>query len=163
MERGRGQQFIYERRLGPRLQVEGAVRSVFDSLDRPFDGVTAAVKYNVWHSLERRALASSGLEATPPLGRQTLWELEPFFAIGANPRRMLLVQGEVVGTWEETEGITAFSYRLGVGLWIRVSRLGHVAGSVGVELPAVGPEPRHPTLIAFVLWDYGDAPLFRGW
>jgi len=27
----------------------------------------------------------------------------------------------------------------------------------------VGLEPRHPRLIAFVLWDYGDAPLFRGW
>jgi len=47
--------------------------------------------------------------------------------------------------------------------WVRLSRLGHVAASLGAELPAVGPEPRHPRLIAFVLWDYGDAPLFRGW
>jgi hypothetical protein len=38
-----------------------------------------------------------------------------------------------------------------------------VAGSVGVELPAAGPEPRHPRLTASLLWDYGDAGLLRGW
>src|SRR3989440_6249902 len=40
-EAGRGQALIYERRFGKRLQVEGAARTVFDSLRRPFDGVTA--------------------------------------------------------------------------------------------------------------------------
>src|SRR5437870_943186 len=114
-ERGAGQELIYERRFGKRLQLEGAARTAFDSLDRPFDGVTAAAKYNVWHSSERRALVSLGLEATPPLGRQEAWEVEPFLAFGANPRRTLFVQGEVVGTWEEAEGITALSYRLGLG------------------------------------------------
>lgn len=132
------------------------------------------------------------LEATPPLGRQDRWELEPFLAFGANPMNAIVVQGEIVGTWEETEGVTAFSYRLGVGrevgrvvpmleagwtvplegartlslypqLWVRLSRLGHVAASLGAELPAVGPEPRRPRLIGFVLWDFGDAPLLRGW
>ena len=154
--------------------------------------MTGALKYNVWHSLERRALVSLGLEATPPLGRQDVWELEPFVAFGANPGRALVVQGEVVGTWEEAGGFGGMSYRLGVGhelgrfvpileagwtvpaagehtlsfypqVWVQLSRLGHVAGSLGAELPAVGPEPRHPRLIAFVLWDFGDAPLFRGW
>jgi len=48
-------------------------------------------------------------------------------------------------------------------MWVRLSRLGHVAASLGAELPAVGPEPRHPRLIGFVLWDYGDAGLLRGW
>src|SRR3989454_765678 len=52
-EAGRGQALIYERRFGKRLQVEGEARTVFDSLRRPFDGVTASLKYNVWHSLER--------------------------------------------------------------------------------------------------------------
>lgn len=189
---GRGQELIYERRVGKRLQVEGAARSVFDSLSRPFESVTAAVKYTLWHSLERRALASLGLETTPPLGRRDRWEVEPFLAVGVNPGAVLLLQGEVVGTWEEAEGVTGFSYRLGVGrelgrlvpmveagwdvpvegeralsfypqLWVQLSRLGHVAASVGAELPAVGPEPRHPKLTAFILWDYGDAPLFRGW
>jgi len=47
--------------------------------------------------------------------------------------------------------------------WVQLSRLGHVAASLGAQLPAVGLEPRHPRLIAFVLWDYGDAPLLRGW
>src|SRR5882724_5763731 len=152
VDRARDQEFIYEHRLGKRFQ----------------------------------------LEATPPLGRADRWEVEPFVAFGANPGRALVVQGEIVGTWQETEGVTTLSYRLGVGrelgrvvpmleagwtvpldgrrtlslypqLWMQLSRLGHVAASLGAELPAVGPEPRRPRLIAFVLWDFGDAPLFRGW
>ncbi|PYP26122.1 MAG: hypothetical protein DMD55_11290 [Gemmatimonadetes bacterium] len=189
---GRQQAVAYERRFGKRLQLEGEARTAFDSLDQPFDGVTASVKYNLWHSLERRALASLGLEVTPPLGRQDNWEIEPFLAFGAQPGRALFVQGEIVASWEETEGIAAFSYRLGVGrevgrvvpmleagwtvplggertlalypqMWVQLSRLGHVAASLGADLPAVGPEPRHPRLIGFVLWDYGDAGLLRGW
>src|SRR3989454_6015418 len=49
------------------------------------------------------------------LGRQENWEIEPFLALGAQPGRALFVQGEFVASWEEAEGITAFSYRLGVG------------------------------------------------
>ncbi|HYT03421.1 MAG TPA: cytochrome c [Gemmatimonadales bacterium] len=193
-DQGRGQELIYERRLGKRFQVEASARSAFDGQPNAFDGVTGAVKYNVWHSLERRALASVGLEITPPLGRAALWEVEPFFAFGASPARSLFVQGEIVSTWEETAGIAAFEYRLGVArqigrlvpmveagwtvpregqgertlsfypqMWVQLSRLGHVAASLGAELPAVGPEPCHPRLIAFVLWDYGDGSLFRGW
>src|SRR3989442_12254191 len=107
------------------------------------------------------------------------------------PRSTLFPYTTLFRSWEEAEGVTALSYRLGVGrelgrvvpmleagwtvpregehalslypqLWVRLSRLGHVAASVGAELPAVGPEPRHPRLIAFVLWDYGDAPLRHG-
>src|SRR5207247_11438422 len=96
-ERGGGQELIYERRLGKRLQLEGAARTAFDSLDRPFDGVTVAAKYNAWHSREQRALVSLGLETTPPLGRQDVWEGEPFVALGANPRRDLFDQREVCG------------------------------------------------------------------
>jgi cbb3-type cytochrome c oxidase subunit III len=191
-DRGREQELIYERRAGKRLQFEGAARTVFDSVDRPFDGVAVAAKYNVWYDGPRRTIASVGLEATPPLGRQDLWEVEPFVAFGANPKRAFVAQGEIVATWEETEGLTALSYHLGVGrevgrvvpmveagwtvprhaqrtlslypqTWMRLSRLGHVAALLGAELPVVGPEPRHPRLIAFVLWDFGDAPLFRGW
>ena len=191
-DQARGQEYIYEHRLGKRFQLEASARTALDGQPRAFDGVTGALKYNVWHSLERRALVSLGLEATPPLGRQDVWEVEPFLALGANPGRALVVQGEVVGTLEEGGGFSGMSYRLGVGhelgrfvpmleagwtvpaagertlsfypqLWIQLSRLGHVAGSLGGELPAVGPEPRHPRLIAFVLWDFGDAPLLRGW
>jgi Cytochrome C oxidase, cbb3-type, subunit III len=190
-DRARGQEYIYERRLGKRFQLEASARSVLDGQPRAFDGVTGALKYNLWHSLERRALVSLGLEATPPLGRQDAWEVEPFLAFGANPGRALVVQGEVIATWEDG-GFDGMSYRLGAGhelgrfvpmleagwtvpttgerslafypqVWIQLSRLGHVAGSLGAELPAAGPEPRHPRLIAFVLWDFGDAPLFRGW
>jgi hypothetical protein len=174
------------------LQLEASARSAFDGLRNSFVGVTSALKFNAWHSIERSALASVGLEVTPPLGRHTLWEVEPFFAFAASPAPALVVQGEIVTTWEEAAGVTAWSYRLGMGrelgrvvpmveagwavpvaaehtlsfypqLWFRLSRLGHVAASLGAELPAVGPEPRHPRLIAFVLWDYGDGPLLRGW
>ncbi len=192
VQRGREQQWVYERRVGKRLQLEATARAVFDSLARPFGGVTGGVKYNLWHSLERRALASLGVEATPPLGRQDAWEVEPFFAVGAAPRDALVLQAEIIATWQEAAGLVGWSYRLGAGRevgrftpivevgWdvprrgeptlsvypqtrIRLSRLGHVAASLGAELPARGPEPRHPRLIAFVLWDYGDAGLLRGW
>jgi cytochrome c5 len=191
-DRARGQELIYERRFGRRFQMEASARTAFDGQANVFDGVTGALKYNLWYSLERRALASVGVEATPPLGRQAVWEVEPFFAFGLAHARAAVVQGEVVGTWEEAAGITGFSYRLGVGreigrvvpmieagwdvpthgesalslypqMWMRLSRLGHVAASLGAELPATGPEPRHPRLIVFLLWDYGDAPLLRGW
>src|SRR6266581_641478 len=189
---GREQQAIYERRVGKRWQLEAALRTVLDSLDRPFGGATAAAKYNAWYDAERRALASVGLEATPPLGRADRWEIEPFFAFGWAPGGVVVIQGQVVASLEEGEGLSAWSYRVGAGrqigrvvpmlelewavpvggdrtlsfypqCWVQLSRLGHVAASLGAELPAVGLEPRHPRLIAFVLWDYGDAPLFRGW
>src|SRR3989454_9699637 len=109
VEQGRGQKVVYERRLGKRLQLEGEARTAFDSLHRAFDGVTAAIKYNLWHSLEHRALATLGLEVTPPLGRQDLWEVEPYVAFGAVPVGALVVQGQIVSTWEESGGATAGS------------------------------------------------------
>src|SRR5216117_313682 len=83
-DEARGQEYIYEHRLGKRFQMEASARTAFDGLPNSFDGATAALKFNAWHSLERRALASFGVEVTPPLGRQTLWEVEPFFAFGAS-------------------------------------------------------------------------------
>ena len=47
-------------------------------------------------------------------------------------------------------------------VWIRLSKLGHVAASVGAAAPATGAD-RRAELIAFLLWDFGDAPLTRGW
>jgi Cytochrome C oxidase, cbb3-type, subunit III len=190
-DQARGQEYIYEHRLGKRFQLEASARTALDGQPRALDGVTGALKYNLWHSLERRALVSLGLEATPPLGRQDAWEVEPFLAFGADPGRVLVVQGEVVATWED-DVFDGMSYRVGAGhelgrfvpmleagwtvpttgerslslypqVWIQLSRLGHVAGSLGAELPATGLEPRHPRLIAFLLWDFGDAPLLRGW
>lgn len=188
---GRGQELIYERRAGRRLQFEAAVSTLIDSIDRPFDHATGAIKYNVWHSLERRALASVGLEASPPLGRRDRWELEPFVALGVE-RPDFIVQGEVLAGWEETEGIAGGSLRLGAGrdlnrfvpmveagwdwargaagtltvypqTWIKLSRLRHVAGSIGAGIPLNGPDRGQVTLTAFLLWDFGDGPLLKGW
>jgi hypothetical protein len=172
--------------------MEASARSSFDGQPNAFASVTGALKYNVWHSLERRALVSLGIELTPPLGRQALWEVQPFLSFGANPGRVLVVQGEIVSRWEEGSGISAAEYRLGLGavvgrfvpmleagwtvptvgartvtlypqLGIRLSRLGHVAASLGAALPTVGSEPHHARFISFLLWDFGDASLLRGW
>ena len=179
---GSGQEFIYERRVGRRLQFEAALSTVFDGRDRSFDHATGAIKYNVWHDLEGRAIASIGLEASPALGRNYRLELEPFLTAGWQ-RPDFIVQGEA---------LAGGSLRLGVGrdmdrfvpmveagwdwargspgiltvhpqAWIRLSRLGHVAGSVGAGVPVNGPERGQVTLTAFLLWDFGDAPLFKGW
>jgi hypothetical protein len=173
------QQFIFEHRVGRRWQYEVEGRSVFDSLDRPFDGVSIAVKYNVWHSVHHRSLATLGLEVTPPIGRQSLWEVEPFLSAGAQ-RGGFVAQAQALIGWEETEGVTG-AMRIGLGhqagrfvpmleaqvsedltwypqVWFRLSRLGHVAGSAGAELGT-----GRAKLIGFLLWDFGDAPLFRGW
>lgn len=188
---GKGQEFIYERRAGRRLQFEAAVSTLFDALDRPFDHATAAVKYNMWYNLEHRALASVGVEGSPPWGRRDRWELEPFISAGWQ-RPDFIVQGEGLAAWEESEGIVDGSFRLGVArdldrfvpmleagwdfapgsqgtltlhpqTWIRLSKLGHVAGSLGAGIPVNGPERGHVTLTAFLLWDFGDAPLLKGW
>jgi mono/diheme cytochrome c family protein len=188
---GHEQQAIYEHRLGRRLQFEAEVVALFDSLDRPFEGGSASLKYNVWHSLDRRALATLGAEVTPPLGRRDRWEIEPYVAGGIERARFDL-QVQIVAGWEEAEGVSGVSYRAALGrpigrftptleagwnvpadgasalslypqLWFRLSRLGHVAGSVGAEVPARGVSPPRSRLIAFLLWDFGDAPLFRGW
>ncbi|MBI4420037.1 MAG: cytochrome c [Gemmatimonadetes bacterium] len=189
--RGREQALLYERRIGPRLQVEGEVRTVLDGGD-VFAGITAALKYNAWHRLEARALASFGIEVAPAIGRQAEWEIEPFLAFGANVGGAIVVQGEALATFEG--GLAGGTLRLGAGrelgrivpmveggwtipragvgqtltlvpqVWFQLSRLGHVAGSVGVEWPVAGPQPRgDPRLVAFLLWDFGDGPLQRGW
>jgi len=189
---GREQNYIFERRFGPRFQIEAEARTAFDGDRNNFDGVSVAGKLDLWHSPSALAITTLGLEATPPLGRQDRWELEPFLAFGWSPREIVTIQGQVVEVLEEGEGATSTEFRLGVGkdlggvapmieagwtvprignntlsfypqMWIQLSKLGHVAGSIGAELPAVGPEPRHPRLIAFLLWDFGDAGLFRGW
>ena len=193
VEEGRQQELIYERRLTKRLQIEANARSVFDSAGSPFQGAGAALKYNVWHDLSRHALASAGLEVTPPIGRQDVWELDGFLSAAVAPANLLVFQGEISATWERGAGIVNWSYRGGVGkpvgrfvpmleaawdvpagarqhqltlypqTWFQLSRLGHVAASVGVAIPVAGPSPSDPRLIAFLLWDYGDAPLNKGW
>ena len=188
----REQNYIFERRFGARFQIEAEARTAFDGAPNSFDGVSLAGKLDLWHSPQALAITTLGLEATPRLGRQDRWEVEPFLAFGWSPHEVVTVQGQIVGTWEEQAGIAGFEYRLGVAkdfgrvipmveagwvvprqgdhalsfypqLWMQLSRLGHVAGSIGAELPAVGPEPRRPKLIAFLLWDFGDAGLFKGW
>lgn len=188
---GSTQEYIYERRIGKRGQIEAVARTTFDSLDDPFDGVTAAFKYNVWHSAAKGALVSAGLEITPPVGRQDEWEIEPFLAGGTNALRLGVLQGEIGAEFEGDEGFEEFFYSAALGrqfgrftpmlelggafpkegdaelslvpqVRIQLSRLGHVAASIGVDVPIAGPS-RDARLTAFILWDFADGKLFRGW
>jgi hypothetical protein len=189
---GREQEAIYEHRIGRRFQMEAEAR-IAEGAGNAFDGVTAALKYNVWHSLERHAITTLGIEATPPVGQQPEWDVKPYLAFGVNPRgAALVVQGQLVGAFNQTDGLAAGELRIGAGgragrvtpmleagwtvprareqsfafypqLWIQLSRLGHVAASAGAELPVAGPSPHPARLIAFILWDYGDETLLRGW
>jgi len=43
-----------------------------------------------------------------------------------------------------------------------LSRLGHVIGCLGVQAP-LAPRSRSWRLQAYVLWDFGDGPLWKGW
>ena len=125
---GREQQAIYEHRIGRRLQFEAEVVALFDSLDRPFEGGSASLKYNVWHSLDQRALATLGAEVTPPLGRRDHWEVEPYIAGGIERARFDL-QVQVVGGWEEAAGVSGASYRVSLG-----RRIGRLPPDKAVEI-----------------------------
>src|SRR2546430_5010261 len=67
-DQGRGQEYIYEHRLGKRFQLEASARTALDGQPRAFEGVTGALEYNLWHSLEPRPLLSLRLEVTRSLG-----------------------------------------------------------------------------------------------
>src|SRR2546428_8816541 len=54
-DHARGQEAIYERRLGRRFQMEVSARSAFDGQPNALDGLTGAIQYKLWHRLERRA------------------------------------------------------------------------------------------------------------
>ena len=189
---GSTQEYIYERRIAKRGQIELVARTTFDSLNDPFDGVTAAFKYNLWHSAAKGALLSAGLEFTPgDVGRQAESEIEPFLAWGTSALKWGILQGEVGAEFEGTESFEEFFYSVALSrtfgrftpalelggalpeegeaeltllpqVLIQLSRLGHVQASIGVDLPIAGPS-RDARLTAFILWDFADGKLFRGW
>jgi hypothetical protein len=185
----RQQSLIYERRFGRRVQAEGVIRSNLDG-GNVFESVTGSIKYNLFYNLEKQWIGSVGLEFTPPIGRQAEAEIEPYFAFGFSPGTGFAIQGEALATFED--GLAGGTLNLGVArevssrfvpmleggwtiprqgsqffalypqLWIRLSRLGHVAASIGSEIP-VTPQGGSAKLTAFILWDFGDAPINRGW
>src|SRR6266576_5054274 len=112
---GREQNYIFERRFGPRSQSEAEARTAFDGAPNSFDGVSVAGKLDVWHSPSALAITTLGLEATPPLGRQDRWEVEPFLALGWSPKEIVTLQGQILGAWEDGTGLTGTEYRLGIG------------------------------------------------
>ena len=141
----------------------------------------------------RRAAAAAAVLRCDHLGRRDRWNLEPYLAAGAQPLGFTIqgqavasweeaegiagasyrlgigheiAAGRLVpmieAGWEMPRaGADALSVYPQV--WIKLSRLGHVAGSIGAEVPVNGVSPPRPELIAFLLWDFGDAPLFHGW
>ena len=135
-------------------------------------------------------IATVGFEVTPPIGRQTEWEVEPFLLFGASGGGGFVLQSEAIAVIED--GFAGVTVNAGLGretgrfvpmiethwtiprvgqqalslapqVWVQLSRLGHVAASVGIDVPVAGPGPRGARLIAFVLWDFGDGGLITGW
>ena len=51
-------------------------------------------------------------------------------------------------------------------IWVELSKplnkLGHVIASVGAQAP-IRPRDEHWTLELYLLWDFGDGPLWKGW
>jgi hypothetical protein len=43
-----------------------------------------------------------------------------------------------------------------------LSALGHVIGALGVRLPLTESEERY-RVEAYLLWDFGDGPFWKGW
>ena len=75
-------------------------------------------------------------------------------------RRAFVPALELTGTYDTKTKIHDTS------AWVEVSKplnkLGHVIASVGAQIPI---RPRSDTwrLEAYVLWDFGDGPLWIGW
>ncbi len=43
-----------------------------------------------------------------------------------------------------------------------LTRLGHLIGCVGVRLPLNESEEKY-RILAYLLWDFGDGPFWKGW
>ena len=48
-------------------------------------------------------------------------------------------------------------------IYISPARLGHVALSIGLDVPVVGRSEYKYRIVAFILWDYADGPFFKHW
>jgi mono/diheme cytochrome c family protein len=69
---------------------------------------------------------------------------------------------EIVGAYNPRNGNHEQVVVLGASK--ALSRLGHVVASVGVGIPLRPSGAPHPRQIrAFLIWDFGDGPFWRGW
>lgn len=205
---------IYEKRLGPRDQIELDVP--FGFVTRPADGTRTAglgdislgPKHVFLHSLASGTILSgaSGIifptgdtakglgtgatafEAYVLLGqllpsssyfqfqggvelptdktraaqsafwRGALGTSVPFGSISRTWSPMV----EVVGARDLVSGAES-EWDLVPQFQVTLSALQHVRANVGVEVPLTRTATRHPRILAYVLWDIFDGPLFRQW
>jgi hypothetical protein len=112
----------------------------------------------------RRTLlqAKAGLEI-PTDSRKASTELQ--YAVGLShilgtSHRGFAPAIELSGTYDER------TKRHGYAAWIEVSKplnkLGHVMASVGTQVP-IRPRGETYRIEAYLLWDFGDGPLWIGW
>lgn len=207
---------VYERRFGPRNQLE--IVLPFGMREGGEEGATAwsagvgdlafAVKRALYHNLERGSIFSVAAELIVPtgdsdkdLGKGTT-VLEPFVAFGQMlpGDSFLQFQGGVelpVDTdraareafWRFAAG-RSFSHRRWGRTWtpmvellgarafesdalvewdivpqvqVTLSTRQHVMVNAGIRLPLNDAASRQTQVLVYLLWDWFDGPLFRGW
>lgn len=69
---------------------------------------------------------------------------------------------EVVGARDLVSG-AATEWDLVPQFQISLSALQHVRANLGVDVPLTQTAMRHPQVLAYILWDIFDGPLFRQW
>jgi cytochrome c5 len=112
----------------------------------------------------RRTFLQGKVEAELPgdrdkADRQVLYALALSRALGP-PRIAWTPAVELTGTWNSRTRKN--DYAVWAELSKPLNRLGHVIASLGVQVP-LRPAGEKYRIEAFVLWDFGDGPLWVGW
>ncbi len=76
-------------------------------------------------------------------------------------RRGIFPGVELMGV--KTLGANEHTISLVPKLYIALTRRGHLAISIGREIPIYGGSPFKYRYVSFVLWDYVDGGIFKGW
>lgn len=68
---------------------------------------------------------------------------------------------ELVGT--KTLGMAEHTISIVPKIYIALTKRGHLAISIGREIPVYGDKPFKYRYVGFILWDYADGGIFKGW
>jgi mono/diheme cytochrome c family protein len=128
------------------------------------DGTASFAPFVAYGKGWRQTFLQGKLEAELPADRdksdrRILYALALSRALGP-PRVAWTPAVELTGAWNSRTRSHEYA------VWAEVSkplnRLGHVIGSLGVQVP-VRPAGERYRIEAFLLWDFGDGPLWVGW
>jgi hypothetical protein len=90
--------------------------------------------------------------------RQMLYRIALQWPIG--PYRRSVVPGLELEQSQALDSAVHAATLLAPTFYLPISRRGHVAVAVGVQIPVAGTEPFNWRLGSFLLWDYADGPLW---